>query len=93
MFNLRLYDLFLLADIHPCEWLSPHHFAREPWSRSPNNSPNVSRPYHLHWSLLSSRLMEVLRYNALLKCSFYPCIALDILVSSWFHNVALELVQ
>ena len=51
---------FLLADLRPCEWLSPHHFSgsRGSWSRC--SSPNVSRAYNLHWDLLSSRLMEAL---------------------------------
>ena len=52
-----------------------------------------SHAYNLHWDLLSSRLMEALCYNALIKSSFLSLHTFDSLPHSQFHNFALELVQ
>ena len=84
---------FLLADLRPCEWLSPHHFAEDRGSGSRCSLPNISRAYNLHWDLISSRFMEALCSNSLIKSSFLSLHTFDSLAHSRFHNSALELVQ
>ena len=65
--KLALVTSFLLDDLQPCEWLSPHILVGNcgRWSRC--NSPNVSSPYHLYQDILSCRLTKGLHYNAPLK--------------------------